>query len=102
MFNQIYPSELQINHTSVFNTETLFLDLHLSISDGFVSAKIYAKQDYFYLDIVDFSFLDGDVSRSPSYCGIFLNFFVLLECPVVLMTLIFVIKFCNKTFQTRL
>ena len=43
------------------------MDLHLSISDGFVKTKIYDKQDYFDFDIEDFPFLDGDVPRSTSY-----------------------------------
>ena len=47
-------------------TEASFLDFHLSISDGFVTTKIYGKRDYFDFDIVNFPFLDGDVSRSTS------------------------------------
>ena len=43
--------------------ETSFLDLYLSISDGFV--KIYDKRDDF--DIVNFPFLDKDNPRSTSY-----------------------------------
>ena len=43
------------------------MDLHLSNSNGFVSSKIYDKQDDFDFDIVDFPFLDGDVPRRPSY-----------------------------------
>ena len=54
------------------DTETLFLDLHLSISDGFVKTKIYDKQDDFDFDIVDFPFLDGDVPRSTSY-GVYIS-----------------------------
>ena len=91
MVNRIYPSELQLNKANVSDTETSFLDLHLSISDGFVKTKIYDKRDDFDFDIVNFPFLDGDVPRSTSY--IFLNLFDLLECPVMLMTLILVIRF---------
>ena len=40
------------------------MDLHLSISNGFVSSKIY---DNFYFEIVNFPFLDDDVPRHPSY-----------------------------------
>ena len=36
MVNRIYPSELQLNKVSVSDTEASFLDLYLSISDGFV------------------------------------------------------------------
>ena len=41
------------------------LDLHLSISGGFVKTKIFDKWDDF--DFVNFPFLDGDVPRSKSY-----------------------------------
>ena len=43
------------------------MNLHLSISNGFVSSKIYDKRDEFDFDIVNFPFLDGDVPRRPSY-----------------------------------
>ena len=43
------------------------MDLHLSISNGFVSSKIYDKRDDFDFDIVNFHVLDGDVPRRPSY-----------------------------------
>ena len=54
------------------DTEASFLDLHLSISDGFVKTKIYDKRDDFDFDIVNFPFLDGDVPRSTSY-GVYIS-----------------------------
>ena len=48
------------------------MDLHLSISNGFVSSKMYDKGDDFDFDIVNFSFLDGDVPRRPSY-GVYIS-----------------------------
>ena len=65
--NRIYPPELQLNKANTSDTEAPFLDLHLSISNGFVSSKIYDKRDDFDFDIVNFPFLDGDVPRSTSY-----------------------------------
>ena len=35
MVNQIYPTELQLNKANTSDTEVPFLDLHLSISNGF-------------------------------------------------------------------
>ena len=67
MANRIYPLELQLNKANTSDTEAPFLDLHLSISNGFVSYKIYDKRDNFDFDIVNFPFLDGDVPRSTSY-----------------------------------
>ena len=72
MVNQIYPSELQLNKANASDTEAPFLDLHLSISNGFVSSKIYDKRDDFDFDIVNFPFLDGDVPRRPSY-GVYIS-----------------------------
>ena len=72
MVNRIYPSELQLNKTNVSDTDASFLDLHLSISDGFVKTKIYDKRDDFDFDIVNFPFLDGDVRRSTPY-GVYIS-----------------------------
>ena len=43
MVSQIYSSELQLNKANTSDTETAFLDLHLSISNDIVSTKIYDK-----------------------------------------------------------
>ena len=40
MVNQIYPPELQLNKANATETEALFLDLHLSIENGFVSSNL--------------------------------------------------------------
>ena len=66
MVNHIYPPEVQLDKANTSDTEAPFLDLHLSISNGFVSSKIY-KRDDFDFDIVNFPFLDGDVPRSTFY-----------------------------------
>ena len=63
MVNRIYPSELRLNKANVSDTEASFLDLHLSISDDFVKTKIYDKRDDFDFLIVNFPFLECDVSR---------------------------------------
>ena len=54
------------------DSEASFLDLHLSLSDGFVKTKIYNKRDDFDFDIVTFLFVDGDVPRSTSY-GVYIS-----------------------------
>ena len=54
--NRIYPPELQLNKVNTSDIEAPFLDLHLSISNGFVSSKIYDKRDDFDRDIVNFPF----------------------------------------------
>ena len=48
------------------------MDLHLSISDGFVKIEIYDKRDDFDFNIVNFPYLDSDVPRSTSY-GVYIS-----------------------------
>ena len=62
MVNRIYPSNHQLNKANV-----PFLDLHLSILDGFVKTKMFDKRD-----IANFPFLDGDVPRTTSY-GVYIS-----------------------------
>ena len=67
MVKQIYPPELQLDKANKTDTEAPFLDLHLSIANGFVSSNIYDNCDDFDFDKVNFPFLDGDVPRRASY-----------------------------------
>ena len=67
MVNQIYPSKLQLNKAIISDTEAPFLDLHLSVANGFVSSKIYDKRND-----SKFSVLDGDVPRRASY-GVYIS-----------------------------
>ena len=46
--------------------------MHLSISNDIVSTKIYDKRDDFDFEIVNFPFLDADVSCSTSY-GVYIS-----------------------------
>ena len=50
-----------------YESKRCILDLLLSISNDFVSTKIYDKRDDFDFEIVNFPFLDGDIPRSTSY-----------------------------------
>ena len=72
MVSQIYPSELQLNKANTSDSKAVFLDLHLSISNGIVSTKIYDKRDDFDFEIINFLFLDGDVPCSTSY-GVYIS-----------------------------
>ena len=87
-FNPFYAG--RVFHCDMLD-ESSFLDLHLSISDGFVKTKIHDKRDNFDFDIIFRFKMMVFLVRHPMVF-IFLNLFVLLECPVMLMTLIFVIK----------
>ena len=67
MVGQIYPTEHQLNKANSSNTKAPFLDLDLYITTCIVSSMICDKRDNYNLEIVTFPFLDGDVSRSPTY-----------------------------------
>ena len=73
MVHRIYPAEFQLNKANASDTEAAFLVLNLSIHNDTFSTKIYDKRDDFDFDIVNFPFLDGDVSRRPSYGVYILN-----------------------------
>ena len=93
MVNRIYPPELQLNKANTSDTEAPFLDLHLTISNGFVSSKIYDKRDDFDFDIVDFPFFWMVTFPVLPLTGfIFLNLFGLLECLVMWLISMPVIK----------
>ena len=52
-------------------------------------------------DIVNFPFLDGDVPHSTSY-GVYISQLIrFVECPVMLMTLILVIRFWQQNFSDK-
>ena len=96
MVDRVYPTELQLNRANSSDTEALFLDLNLCISNGTVSTKIYDKRDDFDFDIVNFPFLDGDVPRRTSYgVYIYLN---LLDSPELLQ----IFNYRNKALTAKL
>ena len=72
MVNGICPPELQLNKANTSYTQAPFLDLYLSILNGFISSNINDKRDEFDFDLVSFPFLDGDVLRSTSY-GVYIS-----------------------------
>ena len=47
MVSQIYPTEFELNKANFYSTESLFLNLALSITNIIVSSKIYDKMDDF-------------------------------------------------------
>ena len=61
-----------MNKAYTSGTAAPFSDIHLSISNDFVSFEIYDKRDDFDFDIETFPFLDGDVPRRPSY-GVYIS-----------------------------
>ena len=84
---QIYPSEFQLkNATNSSDTKAAFFDVHLLISNCFVSSKIYDKRNDLDFDIVDSPVLDCDVPRTPIMMLAFLKLFGLQACLVIWLT----------------
>ena len=69
--SQICSTELQLNKANLSDTEVVFKS-DLPITNGIVSTKLYDKRDVFYIEIVNFPFLDEDVPRSSSY-GVYIS-----------------------------
>ena len=72
MVDRIYPTELQLNRANSSDTEAPIFDLTVCLSNGTVSTKFNDKRDDFDFDIFNYSFLDGDVPRRPSY-GVYIS-----------------------------
>ena len=70
MVDHIYHTIL--NKANSSDTEAPFFDLNLCISNGTVFTKIYDKRDDVDFDMVNFTFLDGDVPRHTSY-GLYIS-----------------------------
>ena len=86
MVRRIYPPELQLNKANASDIEAPFLDLHLSILNGFVSSKIYYKRDDLDFDRVFsffFFFWTGTFSVLLLTVFTFFNLFDLRECLVM-------------------
>ena len=97
MVSQIYASELQLNKANTSDIEAAVLDLHLSISNDIVSTKIY---DDFDFDIVNFTFLDGDVPRSTSY-GVYISQLIQFARASMLLTSSLAINCSLRNFLNK-
>ena len=84
--------ELRLNKANTSDTEAPFLDLHLSISNEFVSSKIYDKRDYFDFDMVNFHFWMLTFPVLPLTGFTFLSLFGLLACLIMWLISMPVIK----------
>ena len=80
--NKFTPPELQLNKAN----EAPFLDVRLSISNGFVSSKIYDKRDDFDFDIVNFPFWMVMFLVVLLMAYTFRNLLGLLESAIMLRT----------------
>ena len=95
--NRIYPSELQFNKANV-SYRGRFFWIYIYLYRMVLSRlKFKINEMILILKFMNFPFLDGDVPRSTSY-SVYIS--KLIECPVMLMTLLLVIRFDSKTSQS--
>ena len=89
MVSQIYPSELQLYKINITDTEAVFLDLHLFISNDNTSTKIYDKLDDFDFKLSISHFQMVMILALHPVESISLNSFVLREhlCKLLTSTL---------------
>lgn len=66
LVNKMYPNVLQLNKANTSEKQANFLDLNLSIENGFITTKIYDR-DVFDFNIVNYPLLDGDVPCATSF-----------------------------------
>lgn len=72
VMTDIYAEELVLVPDDSDGTSTPFLDLNISIKDGFISTSIYDKRDSFGFPIVNFPFLDGNIPKQIAN-GVFIG-----------------------------
>ena len=73
--SRVYPSELQPDRACALGAEVVFLDLHLSVSSGVVSARVCDGRDDFGFGVFGFPFLGGGVLPS-AFCGVCVSWLV--------------------------
>ena len=100
--SQIYPAAMHLNKANTPNTEAPFLELNLSILDGFVSSHIFEKHDNFDFNIVRFPLSDGDFPATLVMVYTSVNLFALLWCLVIWLVSMLVIRVLNgNPFTTQ-
>ena len=72
-----------MNKDNASDTEASFLDLYLSVSNGFVSTNCYDKRDDLDFDIVNFPFWMVMFPVVPLTWFTYHNYFGLLEYAVM-------------------
>ena len=66
--HHIYPNELEVTDTTDTQNSASYHDLHLEINNGErLKTILYDKRDDFTFPIVNFPFIDSNISASPEY-----------------------------------
>ena len=76
---EIYPKELVLVPEEGDGKSTHFLDLNIVIKDGFISTSIYDKRDSFDFPIVNFPFLNSNISKKLEMVFLLVNESDMLE-----------------------
>ena len=92
---------MQLNKANSTDIKVTFLDLHLLISNGFVSSKIMTIAMILIFDIFSLPLLDGDFPGAHYY-GVYISQLIrFVECLVIWLTTMLVIKLRLLNFSNR-
>lgn len=83
--SDIHSPYLNLNKSNTDDENALFLDFLLFINNNTVAAKFSDKREDFHFEIVNFSSLDGDVSRNTSY-GVYFSQLIQIQLLLQLMS----------------
>ena len=67
---EIYPEELELTKENSCQSETDFLDLHITIDEGVFKTKLYDKRDYFGFTITRLPYKDSNIPSRMFYSSI--------------------------------
>ena len=71
-YNSIYPTEMVLENTNVNAMESNYLDLSITLRNGFFSYKSYDKRDDYTFEVIKYPDLSGNIPIKPSY-GVFVS-----------------------------
>ena len=70
--NSIYPGEMILENTNVSRTESNYLDLCITLTNGNFSYKSYDKREDYTFDVIKYPDLSGNIPFNPAY-GVFIS-----------------------------
>ena len=69
-YQDIYPTELQLNKENEGYSSTDFLDMHIEIKDKVFTTRLYDKRDHFGFDITRLPYRDSNIPAKMFYSSI--------------------------------
>ena len=63
----IYPPEIVLKKTTESANEVTYLDIHITVSNGLFSTRVYDKTESFNFLIVNYPFMSSNIPSGPAY-----------------------------------